>query len=95
MKQIKYDGVAIVHDKKTETDRARRRAAQVREQQIERLIQILYRLVVTAAVLMVMAGAGVIDAAPTLSREVTGMVMMVGGVFVIVVGATLFGEEEK
>lgn len=89
---MKMDAVEIVHDKKKETERARRRAARVREQQIERLITILYRLVMTASVLMVMAGAGVIDAAPTLSREVTGMIMMVGGLFVSITAATLFGN---
>ena len=33
---MKMDAVEIVHDKKRETERARRRAARVREQQIER-----------------------------------------------------------
>lgn len=87
--------VEMVEFKRQRNASARRRAARARRKRIERLVQILYRLVMTAAVLMVLAGAGVIDAAPTISREVTGMMMMVGGVFVIVVGATLFGEEEK
>lgn len=87
---MKMDAVEILHDKKRENERARRRAARIKEQRVERLLQVLYRLVMTAAVLMVLAGAGVIDAAPTISREVTGMVMMIGGIMVAVTGATLF-----
>ena len=81
--------------KRERTASARRRAMRVRQQRIERLIAILFRMVMLAAVLMILAGAGVIDAGRTVTAEVYGALMMLGGGFVIVVGAAIFGGNNE
>ena len=89
------DFIELVEYKMERNASARRRAMRVRQQKIERLLRILYRLVVVAALLMVMAGAGVIDAGQTIAVEFTGVLMMIGGFLVIGVSAALFQGGEN
>ena len=89
------DFIELVEFKMERNASARRRAMRVRQQKIERLLRILYRLVVVAALLMVMAGAGVIDAGQTITVEFTGVLMMIGGFLVIGVSAALFSGGEE
>ena len=94
MKGLKTEGVEIVEFQMARKESARRRAERARQARIERLLQIIYRLVITAAVLMVMAGAGVIDSAPAVAGEITGALMMLGGAAVLI-AAGMMWEEEK
>lgn len=93
MKQINYDTVEIVHKRKAVMEHSRQRAMRSRMKQIEKIVVILRRLVVAAAFLMVMAGACVIDAAPTASVEFSGCLMMLGGLAAIVTTSVLFQDE--
>lgn len=91
---LSYDGVEIVHDRMREVERARRMAARKRNERIESLVIILHRLVLIASVLMIVAGACVVDGAPTVNVEVSGWLLMGGGVSVLAVTVLLFGGEE-
>lgn len=95
MKQMNYDTVEIVHKRMEVMEYSRRRAFKNRMKQIEKLVTILRRMVLAAAVLMIMAGACVIDAAPTAEAEFPGCIMMLGGLAAVVVSSVLFqGEAE-
>lgn len=91
---LNYDGVEIVHDRMREVERARRMAARKRNERIESLVIILHRLVLIASVLMIVAGACVVDGAPTVNTEVSGWLLMGGGVSVLAVTVLLFGGDE-
>ena len=94
-KGVIMEFLEMLEFKRERTASARRRAMRVRQQRIERLIAILFRMVMLAAVLMILAGAGVIDAGRTVTAEVYGALMMLGGGFVIVVGAAIFGGSNE
>lgn len=93
MKQIKYDSVAIVHYRDERKARERRRAAQVRQQRINRLLSILYKLIVVVALLMVLAGAGMIDSGLMIATQLYGVMMMLGGFFVLA-GCVIIYQEQ-
>lgn len=92
MREINYDAIEIVHNRNAVMEHSRRRAAENRRRQIEKIVDILYKLVVTAGILMVMAGACVIDGAPTAAGEFSGVIMMFGGIAVVAVSAMLYQE---
>ena len=93
MKGLRTEGVEIVEFQMARKESARRRAERARQARIERLIQLLYRFVIVAALLMVMAGAGVIDSGKTVTVELCGVMMMLGGFLVIGVSAAIFQGE--
>jgi len=91
---LSYDGVEIVHDRMREVERARRMAARKRNERIESLVIILHRLVLIASALMIVAGACVVDGASTINTEVSGWLLMGGGVSVLALTGLLFGGDE-
>lgn len=91
---LNYDGVEIVHDRMRKVERARRMAARKRNERIESLVITLHRLVLIASVLMIVAGACVVDGASTINAEVSGWLLMGGGVSVLAVTVLLFGGDE-
>ena len=83
MKQINYDTVEIVHKRKAVMEHSRQRAMRSRMKQIEKIVVILRRLVMAAAFLMVMTGAGMIDSGLMITTQLYGVMMMLGGFFVL------------
>ena len=77
------DFVELVEFRTERRARERKRAAQVRKQRIERLVSIMFKLIVAVALLMVMAGAGMIDSGLTITTQLYGVMMMLGGFFVL------------
>ena len=88
------DAVVIVHDRNRELDHAKRRAIRNRRRQIEAMVVTLKRLVIAAGLLMLFAGACVIDTAPELATELTGWLMMLGGLLVASVAMMMIDTKE-
>lgn len=85
--------VEIVEFRTERRARERRRAARVRQQRINRLLSILYKLIVAVALLMVLAGAGMIDSGLMITTQLYGVMMMLGGFFVL--GGCVIIYQEK
>lgn len=85
--------VEIVEFRTERRARERRRAAQVRRQRVERLVSIMFKLIVAVALLMVMAGAGMIDSGLMIATQLYGVMMMLGGFFVL--GGCVIIYQEK
>ena len=93
MRQMNYDTIEIVQKRKVVMEHSRQRAMRNMMKRVEKIVVILRRLVMAAALLMLMAGACVIDAAPTEAAEFSGCLMMFGGLAAIVVTSVLFQGE--
>lgn len=85
--------VEIVEFRTERRARERRRAARVRQQRINRLLSILYKLIVAVALLMVLAGAGMIDSGLMIATQLYGVMMMLGGFFVLA-GCVIIYQEK-
>ncbi len=87
------DFVELVEFRTERRARERRRAAQVRKQRIERLVSIMFKLIVAVALLMVLAGAGMIDSGLMITTQLYGVMMMLGGFFVLA-GCVIIYQEK-
>ena len=85
--------VEIVEFRTERRARERRRAARVRQQRINRLLSILYKLIVAVALLMVLAGSGMIDSGLMIATQLYGVMMMLGGFFVLA-GCVIIYQEK-
>lgn len=87
--------VEIVEFRTERRERERRRAAQVRRQRVERLVSIMFKLIVAVALLLVMAGAGMIDSGLTITTQLYGVMLMLGGFFVLAGCVIIYQEGRK
>ena len=85
--------IEVVEFRTERRARERRRAAQVRRQRVERLVSIMFKLIVAVALLMVMAGAGMIDSGLMIATQLYGVMMMLGGFFVLA-GCVIIYQEK-